>query len=70
LHISVVVQTAVIIKDDDGCKLSVLVAGEAGRMPKGLAPVEKTYPLHRLCRSVSGQHAPDDSWSVFLRAPC
>ena len=39
-------------------------------MPQGLATVAKAHPLHRLRRSVSGQHAPHDSWSVFLRAPC
>lgn len=51
--------------DNNGGQLSFLVAAEAGGMSQGLAPVEKTHSLHRLRRSVSGQHAPDDSRSVF-----
>jgi len=51
--------------DDYGCKLSVLVAAKAGRMSHHLASVQKTDPLHCLCRSIFGQHASHYSRSVF-----
>ena len=46
-----------------------MVAAKAGGMPHGVAPVEKAYSLHCLCRFVSRQHAPHNCRWVFYVHP-
>jgi len=53
------------LSDDNGGQLSVLVAGKVCGKSQGLAPVKKTYSLHRIRCSVPRQHASNNSWSVF-----